>query len=366
MSISYINDISTAVPEHSYSQEFALEFLCSLPSFGKEERRFLKRLYSGTGIDKRHTVISDYGKQPSQYQFFPPSPDLKPEPGLEQRNNLFVAEADRLSVLAAGGIFKKPNGPDPSSVTHLITVSCTGFSAPGFSFRLVRDLRLPSSVQRYHIGFMGCYAAIPALKLADTICRADPASRVLIVSVELCSVHFQQRTDRETMVAHSLFADGAAACLVSGETWTPPSPAFELKGFLSKILDDSEEAMAWTIGKSAFDMKLSVYVPQEIKKSITAILEELSANAGIKRSDFDLWAIHPGGRAILDTVASTLELSKDDLWASYEVLRHYGNMSSATILFVLEKLLQAPQTGRVFAAAFGPGLTVESAYLEKG
>ena len=365
MSTACILDIHTAVPEHAYSQEFALEFLSSLPVFGEKERQFLQRLYRGTGIERRHTVIGDYGKDPADFRFFPPSADLRPEPGLQQRNDLYITEAKRLSARAAAGLMEGLDSVEPGSITHLITVSCTGFSAPGFDFHVVRELGLRQGVQRYHLGFMGCYAAVPALRLAEGICRAQPGSRVLIVALELCSVHFQQSVDRESMVAHSLFADGAAACLVAARPKAFTRPVLELKGFLCRILEGSEQDMAWTIGRSAFDMKLSASVPREIQKAIAVVVRELGAQVGIDGSGFDLWAIHPGGRAILDRVAGALELPRESLWASYEVLRRYGNMSSATILFVLELLLRDRAQGTIFAAAFGPGLTLESACLEK-
>jgi predicted naringenin-chalcone synthase len=361
----YLHDIHTAVPEHSYTQEFALEFLCALPVFDESHRRFLRRIYRNTGIETRHTVIGDYGKDPSQYLFYPPTADLMPEPDLERRNDLYIAETNRLSKQAAEGLLEKLDGFDRTRITHLITVSCTGFSAPGFDLHLVRELGLHTGVHRYHLGFMGCYAALPALKLADTICRSDPESRVLVAVVELCSVHFQQKLDKDSMVAHSLFADGAAACLVSAKERDSAPPVMAFQGFASRLIENSEQDMAWKIGRAAFDMKLSVYVPRLIERVIGSAVEELTAEIGICPADIDLWAIHPGGRAILDRAAEALGLAQEDLGASYEVLRRYGNMSSASILFVLELLLRGPRGGTIFAAAFGPELTVESACLEK-
>jgi predicted naringenin-chalcone synthase len=212
---------------------------------------------------------------------------------------------------------------------------------------------------------MGCYAALPALKLAADICRSRPEARVLVVALELCSLHLQQKPDREIMVANALFADGAGAALVSAAREDSSGPVFSLERFTSRTLPHSEQDMAWRLGSLAFEMRLSAYVPKLIESNIAPILEDLLREAGLDRSQIALWAIHPGGRAILDRAAGTLRLAPEDLWASYRVLREYGNMSSATLLFVLELLLASQERGMTFAAAFGPGLTVESAILEK-
>jgi predicted naringenin-chalcone synthase len=361
----YLQAIATAVPEHAYTQEFARRFLLALPFYDEPTKRFVERLYRDTGIEKRHTVIGDYGKDPSEFSFYPPSPDLRPEPGVEKRNELFIREADCLSLRVAEKLLAGLPRLDRSRISHLVTVSCTGFSAPGFDFHLQKSLRLSPGLHRFHLGFMGCYAALPALKLAADICRSRPEARVLVVVLELCSVHLQFKPDREVMVANSLFADGAGAALVSGQGGDAAGSVFRLERFATRTIPESEQDMAWRLGTVAFDMRLSAYVPRLIERNLGAILEDLLAEAGLERRDIALWAIHPGGRAILDRAAATLGLRAEDLWASYRVLRDYGNMSSATILFVLELLLAAETRGRTFAAAFGPGLTVESALFEK-
>jgi predicted naringenin-chalcone synthase len=360
----YLQAVATAVPEHAYTQEFALRFLLALPFYDEPSRRFLERLYRDTGIEKRHTVIGDYGKDPSQFTFYPPSPDLRPEPGVEQRNEWFIREADALSLRAAGKLLEGLPRLDRARISHLITVSCTGFSAPGFDFTLQKGLGLAPGLHRFHLGFMGCFAALPALKLAADICRSRPEARVLVVALELCSLHLQFKAEREVMVANSLFADGAGAALVSAQRETEGS-VFRLEHFAARAIPGSERDMAWRLGSVAFDMRLSAYVPRLIERNIGAILEDLLAEAGLSRREVALWAIHPGGRAILDRAAAALGLGAEALWASYRVLRDYGNMSSATLLFVLELLLAAEGRGPAFAAAFGPGLTVESALLEK-
>jgi predicted naringenin-chalcone synthase len=361
----YLQAIATAVPEHAYSQEFAHRFLRSLPVYDESQRRFLDRIYRDTGIEKRHTVIGDYGKDPAEYSFYPKTADLRPEPGVEQRNDTFIREANRLALAAGERLLARLSGFDRGRISHLITVSCTGFSAPGFDFHLQKTLGLSPALHRFHLGFMGCYAALPALELAADICRSHPQAHVLVVALELCSLHLQQKPDREIMVANALFADGAGAALVSAAREDRSQPVFSLERFLARTLPDSEQDMAWRLGSVAFEMRLSAYVPRLIEGHLGSILAELLAEAGLDRGQISQWAIHPGGRAILDRAAAALGLAPEQLWASYRVLREYGNMSSATLLFVLELLLAGPDTGRVFAAAFGPGLTVQSALLDK-
>ena len=357
----WLHGIGTAVPERSYSQEFALEFMSGLSTYGDSERRFLNRIYRNTGITKRHSVIEDYGKPVEQYEFFARDATLQPEPTLRARNDLFVRHADSLSARAVEAL-RRDCPFEPADVSHLITVSCTGFSAPGFDFTLVRRFGLPTTVHRFHLGFMGCFAGFTAMKLARTICEADPDAVVLIADVELCTLHFQFKPEQETMVANSLFADGAAAALVSARV--PERGGYRLAGFFSRIIMDSEQAMSWTLGDTAFDMTLSAYVPRLLQSDIGEIVRHAIDAVGFAADGVRLWAIHPGGRAILDRIGEALGLDSDDLADSAATLADYGNMSSATIFYVLDRMRRSSIGGPVFAAAFGPGLTVESAALE--
>jgi len=367
--------IGTSVPPTSYTQQFALDFLSRLSAFSDKDRRFLRRLYQNTAIDKRHTVIDDYGKDPSAYTFYPKNDQLLPEPGLEARNDVFIRESDRLSEQAVRSLFSTLPHFDPQAVTDLITVTCTGFSAPGFDLHLVKELGLRRDIHRSHVAFMGCYAGFPAMRLARDICVANPGAHVLIVAVELCTLHFQLKPQLDFMIANALFADGAAAVLVGpasdGGQAHGEGASFGQKGrllldgFASRIIPESEQAMAWKIGERAFDMRLSAYVPRLIETNIRPIVEDLLRAAGDGFADIDIWAIHPGGRAILDRSAAALNVPESALVHSYGVLREYGNMSSATIFFVLQRILQDSRSGTVFATAFGPGLTVESGLFRK-
>ncbi len=359
----YVHAIETAVPQHCYSQEYALDFMQRLPVYAGR-KGFLAKLYRASAIERRYTVIGDYDAPPEERTFYPASDDFTPEPDVVARNALFVSESRKLALEVAQKLFAATPQFGPESITHLITVSCTGFSAPGFDFFLARDLPLAPSVHRLHVGFMGCYAAFPALKTARDICVADPGALVLIVDLELCSLHLQQKLDPEIMVANALFADGAAAALVSSDTPQPDLPSYRLDAFESYIVPDSEDDMAWTVGRTAFDMRLSAYVPKLIQREIRSVIETILARAGVSREDIEQWAIHPGGRAIVEKIGEELGLAPDDVVASYSVLKDYGNMSSATIFFVLKELQRLGRRGPTFAAAFGPGLTVESALLE--
>lgn len=361
----YITDIAVALPRKSYTQDFARRFITRLPRYTESQKRFLDRVYQGTAIAKRHTVIEDYDKDPAEYQFYPPNPELEPEPGLEQRNDLFITHARSLSLKAVRTLLDSRPGIDPYSITHLITVSCTGFSAPGFDFDLMQQVPLSPGLHRFHLGFMGCYAAFPAMKLGHSICSADRSAKVLIVNVELCSLHLQLKAEPDIMVANALFADGVTATLMSSELGLPENAkALQLHGYAARVIDNSEADMAWKIGSIAFDMRLSAYVPKFIQKNIGGVVHDLLQQVGYSREDITTWAIHPGGKAILDRAAKVLELEDGALENSFAVLREYGNMSSATIFFVLKRILEQGEKGLVFAAAFGPGLTVESAILE--
>lgn len=358
----WLHGIGTAVPPRAYSQDVAREFMLGLQTYGEKERRFLNRIYRNTGIRERHSVIEDYGKSAGEYEFFAPNESLLPEPAVAERNDLFVHHAERLSHEAVEALRADCDGFQPAEVTHLITVTCTGFSAPGFDYSLVRRLGLPTTVHRYHIGFMGCYAGFTAMKLAHTICVAEPEAVVLIADVELCTIHFQFKPDPETMVANSLFADGAAAALVSARA--PRSGGYRLVGFFSRIIPESAQEMSWRLGNTAFDMTLSSYVPRLLHRDIGEIVRHATEAVGLSQDEVRLWAIHPGGRAILDRIADALGLDDGALADSFATFAAYGNMSSATIFFVLDRMRRSEQEGPVFAAAFGPGLTVESAALE--
>lgn len=361
----FIHEIATTLPENSYSQEFALDYILRLQGDSLKKRNFLTRIYQGTAIEKRYTVISDYGKAPEDFTFYPKSVDLKPEPSTKQRNDLYITESNKLALEAARKLLGKMPEFNKNKITHIITVSCTGMAAPGFDFHITKELELNPYVNRFHIGFMGCYAAFPALKLAKNICLSEPEARVLVVNLELCSLHFQDNFETDIIVANAIFSDGVSAALISGSYEDSTGNKISLNNFSSRYISDSENDMAWKIGDHGFDMKLSVYVPKIIEENISPILNDLLEKSDVKKDEIDFWAIHPGGRAILEKIEKLFGLKKSDLSYSYEVLRDYGNMSSATIMFLLEKILKEDKYGKIFSSAFGPGLTIETGLMEK-
>ncbi|MBN2545836.1 MAG: type III polyketide synthase [Spirochaetes bacterium] len=361
----YLHKISTCVPEHFYTQEFGLNFLLELLGDTEKKRNFLTKVYTGSAINKRHTVINDYGKEPEDYTFYPKNKKMLPEPSTMQRNDLYIKESNRLSLKAVNKLLKELPRGLKNKITHIITISCTGFSAPGFDFYILKKLNLSPDIDRFHIGFMGCYAAFTGMKLARQICLADDNARVLMVNVELCSLHFQQKFEPDIVVANAIFSDGISAALISADQNDSKGEKLVLHSFTSHYIADSEDDMAWKIGLYGFDMKLSYYVPKLIDANIMKILGILLKKAGYKREEIDIWAIHPGGKAILEKLEKTLNLNRLDLKYSYDVLWEYGNMSSSTIMFVLDRIINESIKGKIFAIAFGPGLTVESGLLEK-
>ncbi|PIQ61237.1 MAG: type III polyketide synthase [Bacteroidetes bacterium CG12_big_fil_rev_8_21_14_0_65_60_17] len=390
--MAFIHGLAHVLPEHEYAQEDIRTMLGRGLEPGSREARFMERIYRQSDIDTRYSVIPDYRQHGPDGVFFDGYDGRWQKPTTGQRNAIYARQAPALFERAARGAAQAARraGSDVelANVTHVITVSCTGFMAPGPDFELVKRLGLPPSTARMHFGFMGCYAAIPALRTAATIVTAHPEAVVLVACVELCTLHLQaDNTEIDALVSASVFADGGAAALVAA---APPGHGYHLDSFHSHVAPGSEADMAWTIGDNGFDMVLSTYVPDILEANVPDLL----AGAGIEQGaagatgkDVDIWAVHPGGRAILDKVARGLELdrpsgesrlsgNRDDGWtdplaASRRVLRSYGNMSSPTILFVLEDLLTGegaavgPPDAAVCALAFGPGLTVETAMLRR-
>jgi predicted naringenin-chalcone synthase len=357
---TYLHAIATATPEHGYSQEAVGAWMAELAA-DERQRRLLKALYRASGIATRHTVIPGFGRD-----FFTRDPHgALVEPGTGARNAIYAREARPLARAAGEALLASRPEFHRDTISHVVTASCTGFVNPGLDYFLVRDLGLSAATARYHLGFMGCYAAFPALRLATQICQAEPTACVLVLCLELCSLHLQLDAREDQLLANALFADGAAAALVSARPPRPGETALRLERFASALVPEGEAAMAWTIGDRGFDIALSSYVPKLLGTNIAGVVDELLAAADVR--SIDAWAIHPGGKAILDQVERALGLHPAQLAPSRRVLRDFGNMSSATILFVLHELLRAPADApqRICAMAFGPGLTVELALLTR-
>lgn len=359
---SYIHTIETSLPEFKYSQDDLRERMKEIVEGTERDKRILHQIYARSGIDTRYSVVEDFKSAGSRKLYFNGQGAY---PGTKSRNDLYIAEGRKLFTATARKLLENSRF-NAKEITHLVTISCTGFYAPGPDYDIIKNLGLQAETERYHLGFMGCYAAIPGLKLAKRICDADPGVTVMVISAELCTLHFQANNVPDNMVSASVFADGAAGAIISSQK--PEEKGFKIEDFASAITEKGSEDMAWEIGDSGFNMVLSSYVPALLGDGLEPFLNPVLSKYGITQNEIDLWGVHPGGRAILDKIEQTLSLDPALLDASRKVLANYGNMSSATVLFVLKELLNQPsekEKETALAMAFGPGLTIESALLTK-
>lgn len=347
---AYLNRVSTAVPSNDVHQ-FFLSFASSQLSSHPRRRAVFNRMADKAGIEHRFSCF-----QPAE-DADGASADVA---GIFARGN-FPSTAKRMDMFAASApelarqaVEKVLDGEDRSRISHIIVTTCTGFSAPGLDLELIALCGLSSSIERTIIGFMGCYAAINALKLARHIVRSEPEARILIVNIELCTLHLKETTDLEKLLSFCLWGDGCAASIVSGDT-----RGFSLDSFQGIVAADSRELMTWSVRDDGFDMVLSGQVPSAIHDTLNAGVGTILGNLSV--ADVDLWALHPGGKSVLDAVERSLSLPPEALMPSRTVLRENGNMSSATVMFVLERMLADHAAGDVGCAmAFGPGLTAET------
>jgi predicted naringenin-chalcone synthase len=358
--LSKIVSIGTAVPQYRHEQQDILDFMQRVYALDEANRRKLKFLYRQSGIETRYSVIPDYSLPAAEWKFYTPSENLEPFPRLEERMDWYRRNAAGLSMNAIKNCLDKLPA---QSITHLITVSCTGLSAPGLDIELLDLLQLPVTTHRTSINFMGCYAAIHAMKLADAITRADANASVLIVCTELCTLHFQKEHTVDNITSSLLFADGAAALLISGNY---ELPGLRMDNFYSVVAPKGRSDMAWELSSSGFQMTLSGYVANLIEEDFGGLVNDSLQAAKLQKEQVTHWCIHPGGKKILEAVHNSLGFSNGQLKTCYEVLNDYGNMSSPTVLFVLEKIMEAlpsKEPATIFGAAFGPGLTMETFIL---
>ncbi len=357
-----IISIATEVPQYKHTQKSLLEFMEGAYGAGEKEKRILKYLYEHSGIDNRYSVIPDFTLPMDEWQFFPKSVDLEPFPNLEHRMKWFQRYALPLSSIAATKCLE--GVMDKKDITHLITVSCTGMSAPGLELQLMEAMNLRPDIGRTAINFLGCYAAIHGLKMANDIVTAQPGANVLVICTELCSLHFQKAFSEDTITAPLIFGDGCAAVLVSGNENN--NDGLQLDSFYSEVLKDEKESMTWNLSSTGFLMTLSAEVPDIFRADIGQMKDRALQKAGYNSGAINHWCIHPGGKRILKAISDGLKISDEDLAVSYDVLKNYGNMSSPTIMFVLNEVWHQNRDKKgeiIFAAAFGPGLTMESIIL---
>jgi predicted naringenin-chalcone synthase len=347
MTSAYINRIGTAVPPFDIHEKFA-EFALSLLS-GKSTRQLFLRMANRAQIDHRYSFLAsascfEAGGFYQRGQF----------PDTSARMRFFEQNAPNLATQA---LLELDIAAVKDEVTHLVVACCTGFYAPGLDIEIVQRFGLRPEIERTLVGFMGCYAGISALKLAKHIVRSEPHAKVLVVNIELCTIHLQEIDSLEQMLCFLIWGDGCSASLVSADP-----KGIELRTFHSTVIGDSADQMAWRVGRAGFDMVLSGRVAQTLGRALPGKIRSLLGERPVR--DIDLWAVHPGGRSILDAVRSTIELREEALDYSREVLRRFGNMSSATITFVLKAMLERNLRGLGCAMAFGPGLTAESMVFE--
>ncbi len=362
----YLYSVGTAVPENKLEQTEILEMMEERYQLDRKDRFALRQVYHYSGIDYRHSVMTDIRDKGSNFdQLAKANGDGST---IDKRMGLFEDHALALARQATDNCQAQLPDFDKNAITHLVSFSCTGMYAPGLDIQLVNQLELDSSVERTCINFMGCYAAFNALKSAYHIVRSHPNAVVLLSGVELCSLHFQNSTVLQQMVANALFSDGAASVIVAGEDaamQTQQQP-LRISDFHADLKDAGKDEMVWRIGEHGFNLTLSPYVSDLVEDGIGALVQRLLSTKNINKEDIDSFAIHPGGKKILEATERALDLSPDDNALSYEVLRNYGNMSSVTVLFILEKLMnQSADAGKqILSSAFGPGLTMEAMLFE--
>lgn len=362
--------LATGVPDHRIAQGQARTFMARMlaaqvpPDEVDSLIWKLDAIYDGSGIDARYSVLADYSRlDPQDFDFYPKRWSLEPFPTTAERMAVFEAE----SVGLAAGVCERAltdAGVAPDEVTHLIVCTCTGFMAPGPGILLSRRLDLRPDVGRTQIGFMGCYAGFSGMRLADSIVRGDPEAVVLQVSLELCSLHFQRDVDLETIVANCLFADGCAAAVYAGAERAGDALA-ALRGVEAAVDGDSLNQMRWQIGDHGFRMGLSRKVPATLEAGLRGFVGRVTDRHALGVGDIARWALHPGGRRIVEAAVDALDLDETAADSAFDVLSRFGNMSSPTIFFVLERELAAAAPGDpMLALGFGPGLTMEAALLE--
>jgi predicted naringenin-chalcone synthase len=349
MTDAYINRIATALPPSDIHRSF-IGFGRKLLE-GNRRQALFEKMAERSQIEHRWSFIEPSLDEPDDFLDRQHFYRWGHFPTTARRMQAFEENAPNLAVQAVEAL---DLGADLKEITHVIVTSCTGLAAPGIDLLLVQRLGLRPSVERTVVGFMGCYAAMNALKLSRHIVRSEPTSKVLVVSIELCSLHLQETHDLEQVLSFLVFGDGCAAALVSAD-----ARGLSLDAFRALLIPEAADQITWTIRDQGFDMFLSGKVPNSVGRALRSGRADVLG--GADRQEIDLWAVHPGGRSVLDAVQTALELDDQALVASREVLRRNGNMSSATILFVLKSLMETGAPGmRGCGMAFGPGLTAET------
>lgn len=355
----FILGVGTATPAASVPQEEALAMSTAVVCENTRQERMMRILFRRSGIDRRGAVLpTSLGRE---WKARPDALNPGHGPRTSERMELYGKFAGPLAESASVNALQDA-GCSPQEITHLVTVSCTGFGAPGVDIGLIKSLGLRSTIQRINVGFMGCHGAINGMRAVRGIVAAEPQARVLMCAVELCSLHYRMAWDDEGIIGNALFADGAAALVAAGTFQNVP-PLWQMSGSGSCLIPDSADAMSWHVGDHGFNMRLTGEVADLIESSLRPWMEEWLGTLGCSFEKIGAWAVHPGGPRILDAVETALNLSGNAVTVSRDVLREHGNMSSPTVLFVLDRMRKAGTPGPIVALAFGPGLMAEAALL---
>ncbi len=350
---SYLVSAECALPGRGVSQKKTLSLTQAQNGSNARQKKLLRAVYQKVGIKTRYSVLNPArtGDQVAFRDFF-----LGKGPGTQERMLRFEEYAPKLAHVASEKAIRAA-GISSESVSHLVSVSCTGFAAPGFDISILKSLSLKPSTSRTQIGFMGCHGVFNAIRVASGLIQ--PGQDALVCSVELCSLHYRHGTDIRKVLGNSLFSDGAGAAVVSSEKRSPHT--WRIAAQSSMIIPDSQDAIMWRVGDFGFEMGLSQKIRKLIEKNLRAWLEPWLTKENLKLKNIRSWAVHPGGPGVLDAVEKSLGLSKQALRCSRDVLRSYGNMSSATILFILHQMMFQEDATPCLALGFGPGLTIEAA-----
>jgi predicted naringenin-chalcone synthase len=359
----FILSLSTAVPAHSKTQAELSNHLSDILHLQDKKKHQLEKIFLNSKIAKRHSVIKDFHTE-AFMQGLHEQFTLKNSPGTAARNEIYIKEAPKLAKKAAEKALQSWGG-DLSTISHIISVSCTGMYAPGLEFLLMSALKLSPYTQRFGLNFMGCFGAFRALALAKSLALENPDHRILIVCTELCSLHFQLTDDVETFVVNSLFADGAAAAVIGGHLKKEEQALFSLEKTASFGCPDTEKEMDWKVTDTGNQMRLTKDVPRIIKDSIVNFAKTLLPEENTFADC--LFAAHPGGKGILQSILKAFDLEENDLSASFKTLKEYGNMSSASFLFVLKAILESTNLSKklCLGLGMGPGLSFEGILLKQ-
>lgn len=391
--LATIRGIGTSNPQHVLTQSDALKIFQDLTCVDQRHRRVAKALYEKAKVEQRYTCV------PHQATYRWCSPDQAPCDDSHNEVEYLSGVPDPIPALTAGASAGLTTGQrsklyahfagdlatdsaraalsnakiDAGSITHLVTVSCTGLASPGVDIHLIKALDLPASVQRTNVAFMGCHGAINGIRTANNIVKADPQAVVLMTAVELCSLHCPFQWETEKIVGNALFGDGSASLVLCHEESSVPTastPSWEVLDCGSTVIPDSETSLSWNVGDHGFEMILTNAIGEHIEAALHDWLSGWLDDRGIALDQIEHWGVHPGGPRILSAVKNSLQLTDHQLATSMKVLKNFGNMSSPTVLFILDEFgrsLLTPQQakpGYGVLVAFGPGMVAEVALVK--